>query len=215
VTGPVALYGAALRRAAVGGQSRLDLVGVDGVLRTRMDAAHWSGGLRPGDHGLLSRCTGATLDVGCGPGRLTAALTRAGRIALGVDISAEAVRQTRRRGAPAIRRSVFQSLPREGRWQHILLADGNIGIGGDPRELLRRCLNLITPHGGVLAEVAPPGSATWSAQVVLSDGQRHSDAFPWASVAANEVVGVARASSMRVRKLWTEEGRWFAYLVLS
>jgi SAM-dependent methyltransferase len=40
----------------------------------------------------------AGLDVGCGPGRLTAALSRAGCYALGLDISTRAVATTRARG---------------------------------------------------------------------------------------------------------------------
>ena len=31
-----------------------------------------------------------------------------------------------------LRRDLFAPLPGEGRWHHVLLADGNIGIGGDP-----------------------------------------------------------------------------------
>src|SRR5439155_8036 len=90
------------------------------------------GAHRPGDGGLLARCSGPTLDVGCGPGRLVAALAAAGLPTLGVDISAEAVRQARRRGAPAQRTCVFTPIAGEGAWQHLLLADGNIGIGRCP-----------------------------------------------------------------------------------
>ena len=50
----------------------------------------------------------------------------------------EAVAQTPDRGVAAIRRNVFDALPGEGRWRTALLADGNIGIGGDPAALLRR-----------------------------------------------------------------------------
>ena len=33
-------------------------------------------------------------------------------------------------------------LPGEGRWHHVPLADGNIGIGGDPVPLQRRFVEL-------------------------------------------------------------------------
>ena len=49
--------------------------------------------------------------------------------ALGIDISPEAVRQTRRRGAAAVCRDIFTDVGEELRWQHILLADGNINGG--------------------------------------------------------------------------------------
>ena len=46
-------------------------------------------------------------------------------------------------GGPALVRSVFETLPGEGRWDTVLLMDGNIGIGGDPAALLgRRLVNM-------------------------------------------------------------------------
>jgi SAM-dependent methyltransferase len=213
VTAPLALYGAALRLAARGSSVPLQLVpSLDAGPRQVVDAADWSGGLRPGDSAMLDRCRGATLDVGCGPGRLAAALARRGQVALGVDISAEAVRQTRRRGAVAIRGCVFGPLPREGAWRTILLADGNIGIGGDPHRLLRRCAGLVRDRGAVLIEVEPPGVTSWRAEVVLRHGGRESAAFPWAGVGADDVAGLARRCSLRVRRMWTEADRWFTDL---
>jgi SAM-dependent methyltransferase len=212
VTTPLAVYGAALRRAAVGEPAPLDLVRTDGAAPQSLDAASWSGPLRPGDRRLLDRCRGATLDVGCGPGRLAAALTRAGRPVLGLDISAEAVRQTRRRGAAAHHGCVFGPLPQEGRWRTVLLADGNIGIGGDPERLLRRCAHLLHHRGGVLVELAAPGVSSWRCDVVLRHHDRLSAAFPWASVGAHDIAEVARCSALRVRKLWMEADRWFADL---
>jgi len=212
VTAPLLLYGTALRRAAAGTPARIDLVPQVRVGPVRsLDAAAWSQ-LRPGDLGLLRRCRGATLDVGCGPGRLAAELARRGQDALGVDISPEAVRQTRRRGAAAVHGCVFGPLPREGGWRAVLLADGNVGIGGDPQRLLRRCADLLHPRGVVLVEVEPPGVRSWQAQVVLRHGDRTSAAFPWAGVGADDVADLARRSSLRVRLLWTEAGRWFADL---
>ena len=99
---------------------------------------------------MLARCEAPVLDVGCGPGRLVGALNARGVPALGIDISARAVEQARGRGAMALRRAVEQPVPAEGRWGTVLLADGNIGIGGDPAALLR--------------PVPPPASAraAWS-----------------------------------------------------
>ena len=99
--------------------------------------------------------TGHTLDLGCGPGRLTAALARRGHVVLGIDVVREAVDQTLARGASALRRDVFDRLPGEGRWQTALLADGNVGIGGDPVALLRRARELIAAAGRVVVELAP------------------------------------------------------------
>ena len=205
------VFDAALSQAA-DRPTPLDLIGPCGRTMARVDAAQWSAGLRPGDRSLLSRGHGSTLDVGCGPGRLTAALTRDGRPALGVDISREAVRLTRQRGARAWHGSVFETLPSEGGWGSVLLADGNIGIGGDPRRLLWRCSRLLRPGGSVLTELAPPGNATWSGPVRLRLDGRLSQPFPWAAVAASDVTGIAAEVGLGVRTLWTEAGRWFAHL---
>jgi hypothetical protein len=129
-----------------------------------------------------------------------------------VDISPEAVRQAQRRGAPVLRADVFDRLPGAGEWHSILLADGNIGIGGHPVRLLRRCAELLEPAGTVLAEVRPPGEPGWRADVTLRDATRQSTSFPWATVGAHEIEGLARRAEFDVCQLWTEAGRWFAQL---
>ena len=58
--------------------------------------------------------------------------------ALAIDITPGAVLLARSSGALALQRDVFGHLPATGRWATVLLADGNIGIGGDPLSLLRR-----------------------------------------------------------------------------
>jgi 2-polyprenyl-3-methyl-5-hydroxy-6-metoxy-1,4-benzoquinol methylase len=90
----------ALDRAFAG--EMCELVHPDGSSRT-MAIEGWQQNATAADLELfVDRCHGPTLDVGCGPGRLTAALTERGVDALGIDISLEAVRQTRDRGAPAV-----------------------------------------------------------------------------------------------------------------
>lgn len=175
--------------------------------------SHWCSDEIPGDAGLVSRCTGSTLDVGCGPGRLAAAVAQRGLPVLGLDISPAAVRIARNRGALVVQRSVFDPLPAEGGWQHVLLADGNIGIGGDAARLLRRCGDLIDGGGTVLVEVDPPGMATRSCVVrIESVTGRRSDTFPWAHVGLDHIDHVADAAGLRVAETWTEEARWFVSL---
>ena len=99
------------------------------------------------DRALLRRCGGPVLDIGCGPGRMSEHLAHQGVAVLGIDVVPEAVAQTRARGASALHRDVFDRLPGEGRWTCALLADGNIGIGGDPVALLRRVAHLLRPGG--------------------------------------------------------------------
>jgi SAM-dependent methyltransferase len=212
MSAPLGILGSALRRAAHGRAGPLHLVGADGAPIQRINPDDWTNVLRTGDASLLARCSGATLDVGCGPGRLTAALSRRGRVVLGVDVSPEAIRQTRRRGAMAVCCDVFEHLPSEGQWQHVLLADGNIGIGGDPVRLLSRCAALMSANGETFAEVDPPGEPTWRGYVRLRYEGRESQAFPWAGVAADGVGPLAASAGLRVRAIWTVGKRWFARL---
>jgi SAM-dependent methyltransferase len=218
----LAVYDAALRRAGAGRRIRLTLADDRGAEHP-LDAAAWCRDDVPGDAGLVRRCTGPTLDVGCGPGRLTGALLAAGRRpALGIDISAAAVRLARRRGVPALRRDVFEPVPGAGRWRHLLLADGNVGIGGAPRRLLRRCRELLAPDGAVHVEVTGPGTRSWVGRVRLQyrDGPvrlryrdgASSDPFNWASVGVDDIARVAAGAGLKVHDTWTEADRWFASL---
>ena len=143
---PMALYAAGLAGTPV------YLRHADGR-RELLPTARWTAGLQPGDAGLLGRCSGSTLDVGCGPGRLTVALHRAGRAVLGLDVSSAALALARATSAPVRRGDVFDELPGVGRWSCVLLADGNIGIGGDLPRLLARCRELLIPGGRILGEI--------------------------------------------------------------
>jgi glycosyltransferase A (GT-A) superfamily protein (DUF2064 family)/SAM-dependent methyltransferase len=141
---------------------RLDL---DGGGTLALDIARYCDPPDAADELLLDRCTGPTLDIGCGPGRLAAEPAHRGVPSLGVDVAPVAILLARCAGATALRRSVFDPLPGEGRWAHALLIDGNIGIGGDPGALLDRISSLLAPMGGLVVETAPDRStnATGSA----------------------------------------------------
>ncbi|TVT09230.1 methyltransferase domain-containing protein [Amycolatopsis bartoniae] len=167
-----------------------------------------------GDELLLRRCTGPTVDLGCGPGRLTAALTDRGIPALGVDISPVAVALTRGRGAAAVCRNLFDRLPGEGRWRHALLADGNIGIGGDPGALLHRVGELLAPGGTALVEVERPGTGLRRGHVRLTgDGHPPGEWFAWAWLGVESLREVVGASGLVPRWFAERGGRWFAGLV--
>ncbi|WP_410618539.1 class I SAM-dependent methyltransferase [Amycolatopsis sp. cmx-8-4] len=165
-----------------------------------------------GDEVLLDACTGPTLDIGCGPGRLTAALAERGVVALGVDSSRTAVRLTRRRGGSALHRNVFDHVPGEGRWRHVLLADGNIGIGGDPAVLLRRAAELIADDGDVLVELDPPGGGLRHERVRLRPGHADVAWFTWAWVGADAIAEVANRAGLHVDRTTRHGHRWFARL---
>jgi hypothetical protein len=107
---------------------------------------------------------------------------------------------------------VFAPLPGHGRWSTALLADGNVGIGGDPVGLLRRLRDLLTQDGRVVVELDPPGSGSAVVRVRVAHGLRRSDWFPWGHLAANHASVVAEAASLRVAEQWQDTGRWFAVL---
>ncbi|MEU4623358.1 class I SAM-dependent methyltransferase [Actinoplanes sp. NPDC023801] len=205
----VAVFDTAISRAEAGVAATFTARHPSGAV-LRFAPAAWCRDAIAGDTALLERCTGPTLDVGCGPGRLTGALTGAGQPALGIDISASAVRLARRRGAAALQRDVFDPLPGTGRWRHLLLADGNIGIGGDPRRLLHRCRQLLAPAGRIHAELAAPGTPAW-AGVATVQGPAGGP-LRWACVPLDQLSAVAASAAMRLLETWTEADRWFATL---
>ncbi len=164
------------------------------------------------DDVLLAHCTRNTLDVGCGPGRLSAALNAAGISALGIDVCAEAVQMARQRGATALRRDVFSSLPGEGRWPNLLLADGNIGIGGDPVALLRRVVTILAPGGRAVVEVDPPGEGVNCRMLRLEVDELVSTWFPWARVTADSIGDLAEQAGLVFGGLYQRGDRWVALL---
>lgn len=207
------MYGAGLRATRAGRAGEWTLRYPDGSTAP-LALGRWCGSLVDGDDGLLRRCAGATLDVGCGPGRLAAAAAWQGLPVLGVDVSATAVRLARERGVFALRRSVFDRLPAEGRWRTALLADGNIGIDGDPVRLLTRLRSLLGVDGQVLCELDPPHVPTRAVRVQIEDprGGRSAE-FGWAHVSVNDVGSVAAAAGLSQAATWEEAGRWFSALV--
>jgi len=146
------------------------------------------------DEALLARCTGPTVDVGCGPGRLTTALADRGVPSLGLDVSAAAVEMTRRRGGKAIHHDVFAPLPETDTWTHALLADGNIGIGGNPVRLLQRMRQVLHPKGRIVADVESRRSGVHREHRRWETHQAVTGWFPWVLVGADAVGPLAEAA---------------------
>ncbi|MFE1776067.1 class I SAM-dependent methyltransferase [Streptomyces sp. NPDC059008] len=200
-------YADALRR----GRGPLFLRRTDGWLLP-LEVERWCAGADAADLSALGRCEGAVLDIGCGPGRLVAALAAQGRPVLGIDVSRAAVTRTAATGGAALHRSVFDPLPDEGSWGTALLMDGNIGIGGDPRALLARTAQLVGPSGLLIVETAP-ADLDERVEVRVDTGQYavagHGHAsrapgapFPWARVGTRALLRYAAATS------WTPAERW-------
>ena len=150
------------------------------------------------DHAVVGMCHGPTIDLGCGPGRLVAHLVQRGVPALGVDQSATAVELARRSGAPALRRDVFQPLPGTGRWHTVLLADGNVGLGGDPWRILRRAGELLRRGGHCVAEFDSATEGIHVGWVRLESSRTIGPWFRWASVGVDCVARLADEAGLRV-----------------
>lgn len=159
------------------------LVDSDGR-RAGLEVHRWRRPADGDDAWLLDRCTGPTVDLGCGPGRLLVALAQRSVSALGVDHSPVAQAQCRSRGVAMVRRDVFARVPGEGRWQNVLLADGNIGIGGDPVRLLVRAARAVGPGGSLLVETDPEPEQNWRGTVRVDTPNGLGPEAPWARVGA-------------------------------
>ena len=108
--------------------------------------------------------------------------------------------------------TVFHTLPGEGRWETALLADGNIGIGGDPRALLDRVARILAAGGRVVADLAPAGAGLHTRSVRLRTPTLQSAPFRWAIVGADAIGSLAVATGFQVLGLHRRGARWFAVL---
>lgn len=176
------------------------------------DVWRWLRNPDAADETVLSRCLGPTLDIGCGPGRLVAALAGRGVPALGVDVAPAAVALTRSRGGLALRRSVFDRLPGAGRWHTAVVADGNIGIGGDVGGLLTRIRELLAPGGQALIEVeATDTDRRLEVDVTGPDGAVVGS-FPWARIGAESLTRLGRDCGFARLSDWSCGPRHFVAL---
>ncbi|MCX4552315.1 methyltransferase domain-containing protein [Streptomyces sp. NBC_01387] len=200
------------REALLTGQGPLFLRRDDGWLLP-LEVERWCAAPDSADVTVLARCRGPVLDIGCGPGRLVAALAALGTTALGMDVNQEAVDRTVREGGAALCRSVFDPLPDEGRWGTVLLMDGNIGIGGAPEALLGRVCELIDPNGTLIVETVAQ-DIDERVEVRFCDGRvtRGTTAFPWARVGTPALLGYAEATGWIAEDQWRAAGRTFLQL---
>jgi len=193
------------------GRGPLFLRRADGWLLP-LEVERWCARADRVDLDVLDRCEGAVLDVGCGPGRLVAELAAQGRTVLGIDVSETAVDRAVRLGGPALRRSVFDPLPGEGRWGTVLLMDGNVGIGGDPRALLDRAAELLSPGGLLIAETLPVDVDERAEVQVVDLTLAPGGTFRWARLGTPALLRYADRAAWGAVRQWADGGRSFVAL---
>jgi len=166
------------------------------------------------DSAVLGLCSGPTIDLGCGPGRFVTELIRSGIPALGIDQSATAVSMARRSGAPVLRRDIFESLPGMGRWHTVLLADGNVGLGGDPLRMLRRAAELLSRGGHCVAEFDAQAMGIRAGWVRLESTRTIGPWFRWALVGIDSAAALAKDAGLVITDVHTIGQRVVATLAL-
>jgi glycosyltransferase A (GT-A) superfamily protein (DUF2064 family) len=178
-----------------------------------LEAARWASRADEVDQLVVSRCRGPVLGLGCGPGRMVQALSETGIPALGIDISAVAVRGARSRGALAVQARLADRLPAEGRWETVLLVDGNIGIDGDVGALLERCRSLLIPGGNIIVEVDPRPTWHQTRRVrMTAESAGCSAELTWTRTGAAAVRRLAGPLDLLVVEEWSAGGRAFLSL---
>jgi SAM-dependent methyltransferase len=185
---------------------------------SNLPVRRWLGGRDADDQfdsAVVGLCSGPTIDLGCGPGRLVTELIRRGVPALGVDQSATAVGLARRNGAPVLRRDVFETLPGTGRWQTVLLADGNVGLGGDPLRVLRRAAELLRRGGSCVAEFETVTTGIRTGWVRLESSRTVGPWFRWASVGIDCAAEIAAESGLALTAIHPIGRRVLASLSLA
>lgn len=178
------------------------------------DWRRWLDPAEPEDERLLDRVVEPVLDVGCGPGRHLLALARRGVQATGIDLTPEAVRLARSRGASVIEGSIFGPVPAPGAWATALLLDGNIGIGGDPVALLRRVTSLLRRRGRILVELGEPGDGSRPVLVRIEHDAVAGPWFEWTTVDTSAIEVIATRVGLTLTTSWSGDGRRFAQLDL-
>lgn len=203
-TGPGEPYEQALR----GGASAVILRDVRSGAETPLDVGRFLKEPSRLERQLVGELPGPILDIGCGPGRMLHAADLAGHDALGVDVSHASIGIATARGHDAFHGSVFEPLPCEGAWGSALLLDGNVGIGGDPVELLARCAQLVRPGGRIAVETHPQASRDRRFDgVLVDDNGRVSLPFRWAEVGIAAARRHAAAVGLFEARTWHSRRR--------
>jgi hypothetical protein len=132
---------------------------------------------------------------------------------LGIDRSAVAIRLAGRGGAPVLLGDVFEPLPAMGLWQTVLLVDGNVGLGGDPRRILARAAELLARGGRCVAEFDVEAIGIRAGWVRLETASDVGPWFRWATVGVDSAASLAAQVGLTLSNVSLVGGRVIATLV--
>ena len=148
---------------------------------------------------------GRVLDVGCGDGRLLAALRHRGWTVEGQETDAAAAENTRRTWGITVHLGDLPSLVLPGASFDAVIMNHVIEHASDPTALVRECVRLLRPRGSFVATTPNPDSfghlrfgRAWRGL----DPPRHLHLLSPAALAA-----VARAAGFRECRVWTTPAR--------
>lgn len=197
-------YAGALRA----GRGPLFLRRADGWLLP-LEVERWCANADAVDLDVLGRCEGAVLDVGCGPGRLVAALAARGRPVLGLDVSEAAVAHTLRR-LPSAPRPANAGAPGPD-------ADGTPPPDGAARVRSGRADGRPSPPGTAIPALArTPSASPRRPAAVPHPARRATGTDPGAAPRPGDG-RAARAAYAVCRSVFSplpDEGRWGTALLL-
>jgi hypothetical protein len=80
----------------------------------------------------------------------------------------------------------------------VLLADGNIGIGGDPTRMLARAARLLVGGGTLLVETDPAPDVDWRGSVQVRTDAGFGQPTRWARVGAHALSHLAAPLGLAV-----------------
>jgi hypothetical protein len=92
-------------------------------------------------------------------------------------------------------------LPGTGRWQTVLLADGNVGLGGNPERVLARAAELMGQGGQCLVEFDSASTGVMLSWVRLESSHTVGPWFRWASVGIDSAKRLAEQAGMAVKEI--------------
>jgi RimJ/RimL family protein N-acetyltransferase len=143
---------------------------------------------------------GPALDLGAGAGRISLWLQQQGAPVTAVDSSPGAVAVCRTRGVMDARIGDLNSPPTDKRWRFIVLACGNLGLGGSRdgnRRLLTRLAEIAAPDAVLYGDTVDPGAEP-DIQLRIRYKRETTDWWPQRNIPIDEIADLVDGTGWTV-----------------